>query len=179
MNFAVRHSCHKASSFLRAIGTLVAASLCFAGIFAITAAVHGQMTCGLRGAIRDGAMLGLIGLAAGMVVGGGIVVAAHSTATITLRTLGCILVAGLAVGLIASAAGAVASVWIADATFSAFPPVILGLSGTIVGICGAAIYVAEEATVLEEEQNMHATTPVTRRAGRFILHQPEMATTGT
>src|SRR5689334_19328303 len=43
MNFAVRHSCHKASSYLRAIGTLVAASICFAGIFAITAAVHGQM----------------------------------------------------------------------------------------------------------------------------------------
>jgi hypothetical protein len=178
MNLAVRHSCHRASSFLRAIGTLVASSASFACIFATMAAVHGQMTCGIRGAIREGTMLGLIGLAVGMVVGAGIVVAAHSTATITLRTLGCILIAGLAVGALASAAGAIVSGCIADPTFAAFPPAILGLSGTIVGICGAAIYVAEEAPVPEVEPSVAQTTS-TRRSGRFILHQPTLASAST
>jgi hypothetical protein len=166
-------SARRSKSFLGATATLLCSAGAFATIFASTSIVQGLMNGGPRNAVSQGVLLAFLGGTVGLAVGMAILTTSRCCATLTLCTLARMLIAGLLVGALASVAGAFVSQAIGDGAFAAFPPTILGLSGTIVGICGAGTYLAEQKGAEVEDWLDDASLTSTERAP--IAAPPQLA----
>lgn len=136
--------CVKSRRFLRAVATIVVSAVSLGGVFATAGLMHGLMNDGVCGGVCEMVSGGLIGCAVGLIVGAGIAMVGSSSGSLSMACLGRIMVAGLLVALVCGAIGAAVSYTIGDGRFALIPPLVLAMAGMIVGMCAAAIYVADE-----------------------------------